>query len=39
MFTLPYPAVDRIAKFRRRLYTQRRIDSASHPDGADEKVF
>jgi hypothetical protein len=28
-----------IAKVRRRLYTQGRVDSATHPDGADEEVF
>jgi len=32
-------AVNKEKKIRRRLYTQGRIDSATHPDGADEEVF
>jgi hypothetical protein len=30
---------EHIAKVRRRLYTQGRVDSATHPYGADEEVF
>jgi len=37
IITVPETTVIRIV--RRRLYTQGRIDSATHPDGADEDVF